>query len=65
MQVIVIEVTGGKTGNTITYVQSSFMSPPNWSGVRFGAIGSLQSNEQIFGPIGKRVYGFVHFKRTK
>ena len=56
MQVVVIEVTGGKTDN---YIQSSFMSPPNWFGVRFGAAGSLQTNEQIICPVGNRVYGCV------
>ena len=56
MQVIVIEVTGGKKSQC-DYIQSSFMSPSNCFGVRVGVTGSLQTNEQINGPIGNRMYG--------
>ena len=41
------------------------MSPPNWFGEWFGATGSLQTNGQIIGLIGNRVYGCVRFKRAE
>ena len=32
--------------------------------IRFGATGSLQTNEQIIGPIGNRVYGCARFHES-
>ena len=61
MQVIVIEVTGGITGNAITF--NCRLSLQQIDSV-YGLV-LLISCEQIIGPIGNRVYGCARFKRAK